>query len=144
MLAKAIIVHGVIGYKFCWLLPDDQNQGIPVGHESNGTTVRDHWEDMNQLRHQLGTYQSWAQGFRSYEQLKALLDMNGSQSWAQAFRMNNSRLWLTWKALGHELKPLDAMHNSQLSMTWNTQGCELRTPDDMIWTTLGYGWYERF
>ena len=28
MLAKAILVHGVIGYKFCWLLPFvDQNQG---------------------------------------------------------------------------------------------------------------------
>ena len=58
MLAKAILVHGVIGYKFCWLLPsEDHNQGAPAGHESNGTTVRDHWEDMNQLRHQLGTYQ---------------------------------------------------------------------------------------
>ena len=55
MLAKAILEHGVIGYKFCWLLPEDQNQGTPAGHESNGTTVRDHWEDMNQLRHQLGT-----------------------------------------------------------------------------------------
>ena len=54
MLAKAILVHGVIGYKFCWLLPEDQNQGTPAGHESNDTTVRDHWEDMNQLRHQLG------------------------------------------------------------------------------------------
>ena len=56
MLAKAILVHGVIGYKFCWLLPDDKNQGTPAGHESNGTTVRDHWEDMNHLRQQLGTY----------------------------------------------------------------------------------------
>ena len=53
----ATLVHGVIGYKFCWLLSEDQNQGTPVGHESNGTTVRDHWEDMNQLRHQLGTNQ---------------------------------------------------------------------------------------
>ena len=57
MLAKAILVHGVIGYKFCWLLPsEDHNKGAPAGHESNGTTVRDHWEDMNQLRHQLGMY----------------------------------------------------------------------------------------
>ena len=56
MLAKAILVHGVIGYKFCWLLPfEDHNQGTPAGQESNGTTVSDHWEDMNQLRHQLGT-----------------------------------------------------------------------------------------
>ena len=63
MLAKAILVHGVIGYKFCWLLPEDQNQGTPAGHESNGTTVRDHWEDMNQLRHQLGTYHLWLRNF---------------------------------------------------------------------------------
>ena len=56
MLVKAILVHGVIGYKFCWLLPsEDHNQGTLAGHVSNGTTVRDHWEDMNQLRHQLGT-----------------------------------------------------------------------------------------
>ena len=56
MLAEAILVHGVIGYKFCWLLPsNDHNQGTPAGHESNGTTVKDHWEDMNQVRHQLGT-----------------------------------------------------------------------------------------
>ena len=35
MLAEAILVHGVIGYKFYWLLPfDDQNQGTPAGHES--------------------------------------------------------------------------------------------------------------
>ena len=39
MLAKAILVHGVIGYKFCWLLPDDQNQGTPVGHESAETPI---------------------------------------------------------------------------------------------------------
>ena len=58
MLAKAILVHGVIGYKFCWLLPsEDHNQRTSVGHESNGTTVRDHWEDMNQLWHQLRTNQ---------------------------------------------------------------------------------------
>ena len=32
----ATLVHGVIGYKFCWLLPsEDQNQGTPAGHESN-------------------------------------------------------------------------------------------------------------
>ena len=59
MLDKAILVHGVIGYKFCWLVPfEDHNQGTPAGHVSNGTTIRDHWEDMNQLRHQLGRNQS--------------------------------------------------------------------------------------
>ena len=31
MLVEAILVHGVIGYKFCWLLPsEDRNQGTPV------------------------------------------------------------------------------------------------------------------
>ena len=40
MLAKAILVHGVIGYKFCWLLPsEDQNQGTPAGHESAETPI---------------------------------------------------------------------------------------------------------
>ena len=59
MLAEAILVHGVVGYKFCWLLSSkDHNQGTPVGHESNDTVVRDHWEDVNQLIHQLGMNQS--------------------------------------------------------------------------------------
>ena len=39
MLAKAILVHGVIGYKFCWLLHKDQNQGTPAGHESAETLI---------------------------------------------------------------------------------------------------------
>ena len=39
MLAKAILVHGVIGYKFCCLLPEDQNQGTPAGHESAETPI---------------------------------------------------------------------------------------------------------
>ena len=43
MLAKAILVHGDIGYKFCWLLPsEDQNQGTPVD-----------WTPINR------TYTSW-------------------------------------------------------------------------------------
>ena len=79
MLAKAILVHGVIGYKFCWLLPsEDHKQGTPAEHESNGTIVRDYWEDMNQLRHQLGTYQ--------YEQLSFVDDMNNFRSWTQGSR----------------------------------------------------------
>ena len=44
MLAEAIPVHGDIGYKFCWLLPSqDQNQGILVD-----------WTPINR------TYTSWA------------------------------------------------------------------------------------
>ena len=42
MLAKAILAHGDIGYKFCWLLPfEDQNQGTPIGNESNGAAAGD-------------------------------------------------------------------------------------------------------
>ena len=60
----ATLVYGVIGYKFCWLLPsEDHNQGTPAGHESNGTIVKDHWEDMNQLRHQLGMNHYLLQAF---------------------------------------------------------------------------------
>ena len=44
MLAEAILVHGEIGYKFCWLLPsEDRNQGTPVD-----------WAPINR------TYTSWA------------------------------------------------------------------------------------
>ena len=44
MLVEAIIVHGDIGYKFCWLLPsEDRNQGIPVD-----------WAPINR------TYTNWA------------------------------------------------------------------------------------
>ena len=45
----ATLVNGVIGYKFCWLLPEDQNQetpghelaDTPTRHESNGVVVGD-------------------------------------------------------------------------------------------------------
>ena len=44
MLVEAILVHGDIGYKFCWLLPsEDQTQGTPVD-----------WAPINK------TYTSWA------------------------------------------------------------------------------------
>ena len=40
MLAEAILVHGVIGYKFFLLLPfEDQNQGTLAGHESAETPI---------------------------------------------------------------------------------------------------------
>ena len=35
----ATLIHGVIGYKFCWLLHEDQNQGTPAGHESAETPI---------------------------------------------------------------------------------------------------------
>ena len=55
---EAILAHGDIGYKFCWLLlSEDQTQGTPIRNESNGAVTKDHWEDNNQLVHQLGTSQ---------------------------------------------------------------------------------------
>ena len=36
-------MHGVIGYKFCWLLPsEDHTQGIPTEHESDETPIGTH------------------------------------------------------------------------------------------------------
>ena len=114
MLAEAILVHGVIGYKFCWLLPyEDRNQGTPIGHESNGAVVGDHWEDMNQLIHQLGTNQD---------------------------AMNILRLWLTCTTLGHEVKVLDAMNNWGLCFTWMTLCPELRGLDAMKYLGLWLTW----
>ena len=58
LLAKTILVHDEMGYKFCWLLPsEDWIRRHQLGTESNGTVVGDHWEDMNQLVHQLGMNQ---------------------------------------------------------------------------------------
>ena len=51
-------------------------------------------------------FESWAQGFGCYEQLRVMNDMNNSGSL--------------------ELRPLDALNNSGLWMTWATQGHELR------------------
>ena len=36
-------------------------------------------DDMNDL-------ESWAQGSRYYEQLRAMIDMNNFESWAQGFK----------------------------------------------------------
>ena len=42
MLVEAILVHGDIGYKFCWLLlSEDQTQGTPARHESNGAVAEE-------------------------------------------------------------------------------------------------------
>ena len=61
MLAKAILVHGVIGYKFCWLLLEDQNQGTPAGYMNN--------------------FGLWAQVSRFYEQRKVVVDMKNFGMW---------------------------------------------------------------
>ena len=52
----------------------------------------------------------------------------------------NSFGLLTSMTLGHELKALDAMSSSRLLMTWKTMGCELRAK--MLWIALGCGWHQ--
>ena len=95
MLAKAILVHGVIGYKFCWLLPsEDHNQGTPNEHESNGTIVRDYWEDMNQLRHQLGTYQATRQPMRCCNSF-LLFGVSVSRTTFTWAKLTSIPLWVT-------------------------------------------------
>ena len=42
----ATLVYGVIGYKFCWLLPqgapvEHESAETPIGHESNGAVAGD-------------------------------------------------------------------------------------------------------
>ena len=52
---------------------------------------------------------SWAQGFKRYEQLRVINDMNdlGLHELRPIDAMNRSRLWMIWTILCHELKPLD-------------------------------------
>ena len=87
-------MHGDIGYKFCWLLPFEDQTHTPLGHESPSRELKalDAWKlkvvgDMSYSR-------SWAYDSRSYKELRVLEDM---------------------KELGsHELRPLYAMNNSGL------------------------------
>ena len=109
MLAKAILVHGVIGYKFCWLLPsEDHNQGTPAGHESNGTTVRDHWEDMNQLRHQLGTNQLQTSNlltFPRFPSIWASIIVNAPSSFGMRFKDGIHSLKRLWPIKNNTFRP---------------------------------------
>ena len=109
MLAEAILVHGVIGYKFCWLLPEDQNQGTPAGHESAKTPIGN---ESLKVVVDMNDSELWAQGFRCYEQIMIFNDMNYSRSWVQAPKsMNNSSLWMICMIPHHVLKSLYAMKN---------------------------------
>ena len=86
-------MHGDIGYKFYWLLPsEDHNQGTPAGHKSNGTTVKDHWENMNQLRHQLGmNHNPYRYGLRQNQNWTIITNMIGYDlSW----KPNKKTAWL--------------------------------------------------
>ena len=74
---------------------------------------------------------SWAQGFKYYEQLKVMDDMNnsGSCELRPLDAMNNLRM--IWTILGHEHMSLNVMNNSRLSMIWTTLGGEVRALDAM-------------
>ena len=64
-------------------------------------------EDMNDS-------DSWSQGSRCYEKLKAMVDMNVFDRELKALdALNNSRLWMTWPNPGYELRALDIMKNSR-------------------------------
>ena len=139
MLAEAILVHGVIGYKFCWLLPEDQNQGTPAGHESAKTPIGN-------------------------ESLKVVVDMKSPSCELKALdAMNKSWFSMTWTTLGHEFKPLNLWTTQvygwyawfrimclSLYMQWKTKSCwwherlsinSLRLW--MLWTVKGCGWHEQ-
>ena len=163
MLAKAILVHGVIGYKFCWLLPsEDHDQGIPTRHESVETPIGNEslitWVTLvHELKalDAINSFRLWLTWMCLCCELKALGSMNNFGLWliwmtlslqVKALDvMNNSGLWLTWTTLSHELQTLCTMNNSGLLMTWKTLGHELRVVDDMngsrFWAQ-GYRYYE--
>ena len=60
--------------------------------------------------------ESWAQGFRCYEQLKVVDDMSYFGSWAQGFGYyEQHRVVEDMNDLGsHELRPLDALNSLRL------------------------------
>ena len=70
----------------------------------------------------------WAQGFKSYEQLKVVDYMNnlGSYELGPSDFMNRLGMGQIWMILCHEVKPLNVMNCLMLWMTWTTPGRELR------------------
>ena len=79
MLAEVILVHGEIGYKFCWLFPfEDRNQGTPID-----------WAPINR------TYTSWA---RKSIKIKEELNTWWTALWWNQSCFANSGL-LTMKTL---------------------------------------------
>ncbi|KAL6311978.1 hypothetical protein AAG906_026401 [Vitis piasezkii] len=86
----------------------------------------------------MNDFESSSQGFRSYEQLRAMDDILWMTSTTQGHKfmaldaMNSFGLWITLAILGsHELKALDAMNRYGLWITWATLGHELRALDVM-------------
>ena len=80
---------------------------------------------------------SLAKGFRYFEQIKNVDDMNDSGLWAQGFRwFEQLRTMDDVNDLGsHEIKALVAMKSSWLQITWMTPGYELRAQNSI--TSLG-------
>ena len=61
----------------------------------------------------------WAEGFRYYEKVRVVNDINHFGCELKALdAMKSFHLWLTWTTPSHEHKALDAMNNLGLSMTW--------------------------
>ena len=96
----------------------------------------------------INDFESWAQGFRCYEQLRVVDDMSYSRSWAQAYGcyeqlnvvdgvndsrshehtplMTNSGLRMTLMILGPKPMALNAMNSLELWLTWMTLGHDLK------------------
>ena len=78
-------------------------------------------------------YESWAQGFRYYKQLKAMVVLNDYGSWVESSRcyaqlnivdnLNDSG--------SRELKPLDTMNNLGLRIIWMIPCDKLGVVDDI-------------
>ena len=87
-------------------------------------------------------FELYALGFRCYEQLINVDDMNDLRSCDLRLldAMNNSSLRMIWTILGCEPMALNAKNSLGLCMTWMNLDHELRTL--VLWTTQGYGLYK--
>ena len=81
----------------------------------------------------MNDFKSWTQGFKCYEKLRVVDDMNnlGSCELRPLDAMNNLGIRMIWMILGHEPMSLDVMNNSGLWMIWTTLSHELRALDAM-------------
>ena len=69
----------------------------------------------------MNDYRLWNQGYRYYEQLKAIININDFGFELKALgAMNSLGLWMIRTILGHDLKGLDAMNSLRWLRTWTT------------------------
>ena len=97
MLAEAILVHGDIGYKFCWLLPsEDRNQGTPVD-----------WAPINR------TYTNWARN--------QIVPLPGTIEWTRISWYTN------WERISDRNRsgPLFPFSSFSSILGWRLQHCSL-------------------